>query len=525
MMAGLGGIFDSSALMPHGFCLLWQPELLALHVSSDVVTGLSYYSIPVALVYFVRKRRDLAFSWVFWLFAAFILACGTTHLFSIWTLWQPDYAVEGLIKAVTAIVSMLTAVALWMLMPKALALPSPSQLAVANQALHREITERRQVEERYTSFFNNLAEGLFVIGVRPDGGFVLETLNPAHARATGLDPAQVCGRTVEEALPPEVADAVIARYRECVAAGGPIDYEEDLDLPVGRRIWHTVLVPVRDEGGRIVQLLGSGRDVTERKHLQDELVQASKLATLGTLAAGMAHEMSQPLNVIRTWAENALSRLRDGQLDGARTEKVLVLVGEQTERMGRIIDHMRTFSRRDGGGTQPFDPARSVRSAVEMVRHHYGLEGIILTADVQEAACIARGRPLQLEQVVLNLLSNARDAIVDERARGRAAGVGRIDVVFHAAAHSHTAVISVTDDGGGVPAEILPRIFDPFFTTKEVGQGSGLGLSIGYGIIDAMGGRIVADNVEHGDGRRGVRFTITLPVSRPSQREVEFAHA
>lgn len=525
MAAGLGAFFDGSSLMPHGFCLLWQPELLALHVSSDVLTGLSYYSIPLALVYFVRKRRDVAFSWVFWLFAAFILACGTTHFFSVWTLWEADYAAQGLIKAATAIVSLLTAVALWLLMPKALALPSPSQLAVANQALHREIAERRQAEERYTSFFNNLAEGLFVVAVRPDGGFVLETLNPAHTRATGLDPAQVCGRAVEDALPAGVADAVIARYRECVAAGRPIDYEETLDLPVGQRIWHTVLVPVRNEEGRIVQLLGSGRDVTERKHLQEELAQTSKLATLGTLAAGMAHEMSQPLNVIRTWAESTLSRLRDGELDAARTEKVLTLVADQTERMGRIIDHMRTFSRRDDRGAQPFDPAGSVCSAVEMVRHQYGLEDIAVVTDVQEEACMVRGRPLQLEQVLLNLLSNARDAILDDRARRPGGGAGRIDVAFRVRPGGHTAVISVTDDGGGIPADILSRIFDPFFTTKEVGKGSGLGLSIGYGIVDAMGGRITADNVDHGGGRRGVRFIISLPVCRPSQREVEYAHA
>ncbi|HYH23528.1 MAG TPA: ATP-binding protein [Azospirillum sp.] len=525
MAAGLAGVFDSGSLMPHGFCLLWQPELLALHVSSDVVTGLSYYSIPVALVYFVRKRRDVAFSWVFWLFAAFILACGTTHLFSVWTLWEADYAAEGMIKAVTAIVSMLTAVALWLLMPKALALPSPSQLAMANQALHREITERRQAEERYTSFFNNLAEGLFVIAVRPDGGFVLETLNPAHARATGLDPARVCGQPVQDALPADVAAAVSARYRECVAVGQPIDYEETLDLPVGQRVWHTVLVPVRDDSGRIVQLLGSGRDVTERKRLQEELVQTSKLATLGTLAAGMAHELSQPLNVIRTWADNALSRLHDGVLDNARTERVLTLVSEQTERMGRIIDHMRTFSRRDSNGAQSFDPAHSVRSAVEMVRHQFGLEDIAIVGDVQEGACTARGRPLQLEQVILNLLSNARDAIVDDRARRPAGKAGRIEVTFGVQPNAHTAVIGVTDDGGGIPPDILSRVFDPFFTTKEVGKGFGLGLSIGYGIVDAMGGRIAADNVDHGDGRRGVRVTISLPVSRPSQREVEYAHA
>ena len=523
MSGGPISIFDTSGFLPHGICLLWQPELLALHVSSDVMTGLAYYSIPLALVYFVWKRRDVAFSWVFWLFAAFILACGTTHFVNVWTLWNPDYGVQGIIKAATALVSVLTAVALWLLMPRALALPSPTQLRLTNQALEREIHERRQAEERYTGFFNNLAESLFVVAVQPDGRFVIDTINPAHARATGLDPATVCGRVVDDALPPDVAAKVKARYSACVAAGGPIDYEETLDLPAGRRTWHTVLVPVRDNAGNVVQLLGSSRDVTERLELQEELVQTSKLATLGTLAAGMAHEMSQPLNIIRIWAENALSRLRDGELDNGRLEKVLTLIAEQTERMGKIIDHMRTFSRRDGGGTQAFDPAVSVRSALELVRHQYALEDIAIDADMADDACIVRGRPFQLEQVVLNLLSNARDAILERRsATGE---TGRIHVTFSVHSARHTVSIAVTDDGGGIDDEVLSRIFDPFFTTKEVGKGSGLGLSIGYGIIDSMRGRIEAANIDHGGGRRGVRFTITLPVTRPSLRDVELAHA
>ncbi len=527
MVGGLEAFFDSSGFIPHGVCLLWKPEILALHIGSDVLIGLSYYSIPIALVYVVLKRRDVAFSWIFWLFAAFILACGTTHFFSVWTLWTPEYGLEGVVKGVTAVTSVLTAIALWLLMPRLLALPSPAQMAEANDALQREIEVRRQAEQRYASFFNNLAEGLFVVTVLPDGRFAFDTLNPAHARATGIDPDTIRGRLVSEVLPSETAQAVIGRYTACIAAGGPIDYEETLDLPVGRRVWHTVLVPVRDASGTIVQLLGSSRDITERKRLQEELVQTSKLATLGTLSAGMAHEMSQPLNIIRIWAENALSRLRDGDTDTARLDKVLTIVADQTERMGKIIDHMRTFSRRDGGGMQMFDPADSVRAAVDLVAHQFALENITIDADIETGETVARGRPLQLEQVLVNLLSNAHDAIVERRAtdgEGSPAG-GRIEVRVRRGGSPGMALISVTDDGGGIDPDVLPRVFDPFFTTKEVGKGSGLGLSIGYGIIDAMNGRIEAANLDHGDGRHGVRFTISLPVSHPSASEMERTHA
>src|SRR3954468_12975832 len=126
MLGFLSNVFQKADLSPHGFCLLWQPELIWLHVGSDAVIGAAYYSIPLALTAFLRRRHDLAFGWMFGLFAAFILACGTTHFFSIWTLWAPDYALEGVVKAATATVSLITAVLLWPLLPRALALPSPA---------------------------------------------------------------------------------------------------------------------------------------------------------------------------------------------------------------------------------------------------------------------------------------------------------------------------------------------------------------------------------------------------------------
>jgi signal transduction histidine kinase len=134
--------FDPGALSPHGLCLLWRPELIWLHVISDSIITIAYYSIPLVLIFFVRRRADLGFGWVFWCFALFITACGTTHLMAIWTLWRPDYAAEGLIKAATAAASIATAGALWPLLPAALKIPSPNQLKAINAHLARNVKER-----------------------------------------------------------------------------------------------------------------------------------------------------------------------------------------------------------------------------------------------------------------------------------------------------------------------------------------------------------------------------------------------
>jgi signal transduction histidine kinase len=144
-------LISTDGFMPHGMCYSWNPAVIWLHVVSDALITISYYSIPLTLVYFVRRRKDLAFHWMFLLFAGFIVACGTTHLMEILNIWHPTYWLSGCIKAFTAIVSVLTAILLVRLIPKALALPSPEQLRNANTALQREIIQHAAATERAES--------------------------------------------------------------------------------------------------------------------------------------------------------------------------------------------------------------------------------------------------------------------------------------------------------------------------------------------------------------------------------------
>jgi PAS domain S-box-containing protein len=146
MLEALWKLFSSDGYMPHGMCLLWNPALLELHIWSDALIGLSYFSMPAALVYFARRRSDFTFRWVLVLFGIFILACGTTHFFSIWTIWHPDYVLDGTIKAVTAAASIPTAILLWVIMPEALALPNTEQLQALNNRLQQQVEERERSE-------------------------------------------------------------------------------------------------------------------------------------------------------------------------------------------------------------------------------------------------------------------------------------------------------------------------------------------------------------------------------------------
>jgi len=145
-MIDLGRIFSTDGFMPHGMCYMWRPAILAVHVGTDSLIALAYFTIPFVLVYFVRKRAELRFTWIFLSFAIFIVACGVSHVMEIWTIWVPMYWLSGGIKLITALASVVTALLLIKLVPAALRFPSPSALQAANDDLAREVLDRKRAE-------------------------------------------------------------------------------------------------------------------------------------------------------------------------------------------------------------------------------------------------------------------------------------------------------------------------------------------------------------------------------------------
>jgi PAS domain S-box-containing protein len=253
------------------------------------------------------------------------------------------------------------------------------------------------------------------------------------------------------------------------------------------------------------EVIMSWSDITKERLLSDQLAQSAKLAQLGEVATGMAHELNQPLAGISLAAENALRSLARTPDAPPRAVEKLELIISLTQRASDTIDHMRIFGRTGSGPSGPVAMSDVLAGVEHLVQSKLRHGGVRLVSKLPADLPAALGKRIPLEQVMINLVSNACDAYAGMVEPPPAE---RRCITICGGAEGGRVTLVVQDHAGGIPAETLPRIFEPFFTTKDVGQGTGLGLSISYGIITDMGGTIAA---EVADG--GTRFTIELPAA------------
>ncbi|KYC43588.1 diguanylate cyclase [Scytonema hofmannii PCC 7110] len=264
--------------IPHGHCYLWIPNLVWLHGVSDSLIALAYYSISITLLYFAYKRQDLPFHWVFYLFSAFIVTCGTSHLMEVWTLWYPVYWLSGGVKAITATISLVTGVLLVPVMPQALALPNLTQLITANQELEHEIGERQRVEEalresneRFRSAFDYAAIGMALTAT--DGRWL--QVNRALCEITGYSKEELLSTTFQAITHPDDLDLSLNYGNQLL--NGKVRYynlEKRYIHKRGNVVWVLLSASlVRDFSGTPLYFIIQVLDITDRKVIEETLKQ------------------------------------------------------------------------------------------------------------------------------------------------------------------------------------------------------------------------------------------------------------
>jgi len=363
----------------------------------------------------------------------------------------------------------------------------------------------RESESRYRGYFETALEQLFVISLDPDGDYRFVALNPAVERATGLIRVKAVGRRLQDILTSEASEKLIAHCRASQAAGNASTFEDTLDLPTGRRTFETVLVPLRDEEGRIVEFLGSARDVTERRRADERMVQAQKMETVGQLTGGLAHDFNNLLTAVL----NNLRLVRQEPGGGDNPDRIDNAIRAATAGAD-LVRRLMAFSRRQSLESRPVLVESLIRDILPLVERMVG-ERVQLSHRIDPDLPPIRVDPVQLENAILNLAVNARDAMPEGGLLGIAARL------VPDGTEAGAVRISIADTGTGMTPDVAARVFEPFFTTKPPGQGTGLGLSTVYGFVTQSGGQVRMET----DPGRGTTFHLTFPAIRAAVRAAE----
>ncbi|MBU1903865.1 MAG: PAS domain S-box protein [Proteobacteria bacterium] len=372
--------------------------------------------------------------------------------------------------------------------------------------LSRDITWRKRLEnevirseEKYRTIFNSMPNPVFVLDVRD-----LQIID------CNDNVLAVYGFSKEELVRNSFLDfweeGERERYASELKTSNIMNQVRQIDKK-GQTIFVNIHVSPSEYLGRKV-LLVTASDITKRLMAEQQLIQASKMATLGEMATGIAHELNQPLSVIKTASSFLGKKVRKGE--AIEDEIMKTMAGEinvQVDRATKVINHLREFGRKSDIRKEKVQVNKPLNKSLEIFSYQLRLREIEVVKDLEEDLPPIMADSNRLEQVFVNLLINARDAIEERWSRSDRKGEKKI--FLKTSSKDGTVVIEIKDTGMGIPKSIVDKIFEPFFTTKKMVEGTGLGLSISYSIVQDYGGTITVET-RYGEGSN---FIIQFPIS------------
>ena len=345
-------------------------------------------------------------------------------------------------------------------------------VALDNAQLYSSLEQKALEIARLKDFSENIVESLNVGVLAVDLGGIVESWNTRMEQLFGVTRQEAVGHRLRALLPETLASEIAARKDDEQISG---IYKHRL-LHQGK--WLTLnvsITPLVSKSGERIGRLLLFDDVTQRDRMEEQMSQTEKLTSLGLLAAGVAHEVNTPLAVISNYIQMLAKQMPDGDPRQAIIEKIV----KQTFRASEIVNNLLNFSRTGAAELADIDVNRVVEETLSLVAHPLKTSHITIVKQLGNSLPAVRGSANKLQQVFLNLFLNARDAMPSG---------GMLEI--RTAAHNGSVEIEVADTGAGIPRDHINRIFDPFFTTKPGGRGTGLGLSVSYGIIKEHAGKI-----------------------------------
>ena len=367
-------------------------------------------------------------------------------------------------------------------------------IALDNSQLYTSLEQKALEVARLKDFSENIVESLNVGVLAIDLVGTVEAWNTRMEQLFGVARNDAVGRPLSELLPPELVQEIAARGDEEQVTG---IYKHRLVHQGKSVVINVSITPLVGKSAERIGRLLLFDDVTQRDRMEEQLTQTEKLTSLGLLAAGVAHEVNTPLAVISNYIQMLAKQMPEGDPRHTIIDKIV----KQTFRASEIVNNLLNFSRTGPGELADVDLNRVVEETLSLVAHPLKASQIQVVKQLTAGIPPVRGSANKLQQVFLNLFLNARDAMPSG---------GMLEV--RSAAHNGSVEVEVVDTGNGITREHIHKIFDPFFTTKTSGRGTGLGLSVSYGIIKEHAGKI---DVRSTPGR-GTSFHVEFPAVRKS---------
>ena len=362
-------------------------------------------------------------------------------------------------------------------------------------------------EKKYYSIFNNIPNPVFVVDEKT---LQLIDCNQSVGSVYGFNKQSIIGESFLNFFIHEEKHKIQQRIRASSILN-QIKQKNKNNKILYVDIW---VSPSEYEDRKV--LLVTTSDITKRLETERELIQAGKMATLGEMSTGIAHELNQPLSVIKTASDFILKKMNQkAKIEDSIHHKLVTKINSNVDRASKIIEHMRHFARKSDINFEHININKILKRAHDIFSQQLKVRGIDVVWNLTDDLPAITADPGRIEQVFINLLVNARDAI-EEKSEQTGSKVESEKIIIETFLKDEHAVIKVSDTGIGIRDDIREKIFEPFFTTKEVGKGTGIGLSISYGIIKECKGHIeVASDLKTG----GTSFTIRLPFAKKNNRD------
>lgn len=353
----------------------------------------------------------------------------------------------------------------------------------------------RSSEERYRSLIESADDMIYTV----DRNCKILSVNQYLTQITGEQAEDIVGKSIMDIIQYKSPESVHSIVQKCLQKSEIYAHEEQVKIG-NKEYWlDTKYKPVLTTGDQIGAVLIISRDITEHKRMEGQLLNTEKLASLGSLSAGVAHEINNPIAIILGFTE----MLQDRLSKGSKEHEILDAIERQGNNCKRIVENLLAFARIPEKITTETDVVDDLQKIVNVVMNTLVNKKIDLKTDIEEDLIKVKGDSQQLEQVFLNIMNNAVAAMKD-------GGILTIS------AHQHNDIVNIdfTDTGHGISPENMDKIFEPFFTTKKVGEGTGLGLAVSYGIVKKFGGDIRVKSQTRAEGKEpGTTFTVLLPVA------------